>query len=313
MPVNPPLYWFADYLTPEDVYYHGVRKVLLHKRTPFQEMWIVETGPYGKSLILDGVWQSSTGDDFLYHEALVHPACVMHGAPKRALVLGGGEGATNRELLKWKSIEKVVMVDLDGDVVAACKEHLPEMHQGTFDDPRVELVIRDAVDYLDATPAGWDVIISDLTDPIEDGPSFKLFTKEYFEAAKRALRPGGYFLLQAGPVSPPVMTMHVRLVSTLKAVFGNVLSYNIFVPILGHAWGFILASDAPINTTPDVAEVDALLAQNTTNDFKMFDGRTLLGLLNSAPKHIREAIARETKVYTLAAPPGEDVPLSSSL
>ncbi|HNE68665.1 MAG TPA: hypothetical protein PLE39_09810, partial [Anaerolineales bacterium] len=134
---KPPLYWIADYLTPDDVLQHAIHKVILHKHTAFQEMWIVDCGTYGKGLVLDGIWQSSTGDDFLYHESLVQPACVNHGNPKRGLVLGGGEGATIRELLKWKAMERVVMVDLDGEVVEACKVHLPEMHQGAFDDPRV--------------------------------------------------------------------------------------------------------------------------------------------------------------------------------
>ncbi|MBI4759630.1 MAG: methyltransferase domain-containing protein [Chloroflexota bacterium] len=299
---KPPIYWISDYLTPDDVLNHAVHKVILHKHTQYQEMWIVDCGTYGKGLILDGIWQSSTGDDFLYHEALVQPACVHHGDPKRGLVLGGGEGATIRELLKWKNMERVVMVDLDGEVVEACKEHFPEMHQGAFDDPRVELVIQDAVAYLDASPSQWDVIISDLTDPTEHGPSFKLFTKEYFAKAQRALRPGGCFLLQAGPVSPPSMAMHIRLVSTLRAVFKYAHSYHIHVPMLGHPWGFILASDSPINTRPNPEEVDALLAKNTNGAFKMFDGVTLLGLMNS-PKHIREAIAKETTVYTLEHPP----------
>lgn len=299
---TPPIYWIADYLTPSDVLYHAVHKVLAYKRTPFQEMWIVDCGTYGKGLVLDGVWQSSSGDDFLYHETLVHPACVNQGGPRSLLVLGGGEGATIREALKWRTIERVVMVDLDGEVVAACKEHLPEMHQGAFDDPKVKLVINDAVDYLENTVNEWDVIISDLTDPIEHGPAFKLFTKEYFERAQKALRPGGYFLLQAGPVSPPSMKMHIRLVSTLRAVFKYAHSYHIHVPCLGHPWGFILASDSPINTRPDPEAIDKLLAEKTNGNFKMFDGTTLLGLMQS-PKHIRDAIAAEKTVYTLEHPP----------
>lgn len=297
-----PIFWITDYLTPSDLYQHAVHKVLAYKKTQYQEMWIVDCGTYGKGLIIDGIWQSSTGDDFIYHETLVQPALVNHGAPQKVLVLGGGEGATLREILKWKTVEQAAMVDIDAEVVAACKEHLPEMHQGAFDNPRTKLIITDALNYLDETPNTWDVIISDLTDPIEHGPAFKLFTKEYFEKCRRALKPNGYFLLQAGPVSPPVMDMHIKLVSTLKAVFTNAHSYHILVPVLGHPWGFILASDGPINTRPDPDTVDKLLAEKTNGDFKMFDGTTLLGLMQS-PKHIREAIKAEKYVYTLANPP----------
>ncbi|MEM8808185.1 MAG: spermidine synthase, partial [Cyanobacteria bacterium P01_G01_bin.38] len=85
-------FWLNETITPWDVYGHGITRVLVHRQTPFQEMYVVETGAYGKALVLDGKWQSCTGDEFLYHEALVHPAMVLHGAPRRVLVLGGAEG-----------------------------------------------------------------------------------------------------------------------------------------------------------------------------------------------------------------------------
>jgi len=294
--------WVSEYITPYDVYQHGVKEVLAARRTAFQAMHIVDCGTYGKALVLDGKWQSCTGDEFLYHEPLVHPACVSHGAPRTVLILGGGEGATLREALRWKSVERVVMVDIDGEVVEACRQHLPEMHQGAFDDPRSEVVIGDALDYLDACPPEWDVIISDLSDPIEEGPSFKLFTREYFEKCRRALRAGGRFVVQAGPTSPGEMRLHVRLINTLAAVFGHVASYSSHVPTYAAPWGFALAADQPLETRPDPAAVDAVLDAGTTGEFRMFDGVTLLGLMQ-IPKHIRQAIAAETQVYTLTEPP----------
>jgi spermidine synthase len=294
--------WLAEKLNHHDIYHHGLNEVLVHKRTPFQEMVIIDSGAYGKALLLDGQWQSSTGDEFLYHEPLVQPACVQHGAPRQALVLGGGEGATVRELLKWRTLEQVVMVDIDADVVAACRQHLPEMHQHALADPRTELIIGDALDYLDQSDRTWDIIISDLSDPVEDGPSFKLFTREYFELCRRALRPEGCFVLQAGSVSPVELAMHSRLVKTVQAIFPHVASYSSFVPSFTVPWGFILAGAQPINRQPDIAAVDALLAAKTTGNFRMFDGTTLLGLMQT-PRYIREAIAAETRIYSLADPP----------
>lgn len=294
--------WLAEKLNHHDIYHHGLTEVLARQKTPFQEMVIIDSATYGKALVLDGQWQSSTRDEFLYHEPLVQPACVQHGAPRRVLVLGGGEGATVRELLKWHTIEQVVMVDIDADVVAACQQHLPDMHQQALEDPRSELIIGDALDYLDKSEHEWDIIISDLSDPVENGPSFKLFTREYFELCRRALRPEGTFVLQAGSVSPVELHMHVRLVNTVQTVFPNVVSYNSFVPSFTVPWGFIMAGTQPINRQPDIAAVDALLAAKTTGDFRMFDGTTLLGLMQT-PKHIREAIAAETRVYSMADPP----------
>ncbi|MGL5083402.1 MAG: polyamine aminopropyltransferase [Microcoleaceae cyanobacterium] len=295
-------FWITEYITPWDIYAHGITQVLAYQKTAFQEMYIVETGVYGKALVLDGKWQSCTGDEFLYHEPLVHPALVCHGAPRNVLVLGGGEGATIREVLRWTTVEQVVMVDIDGEVVEACRKHLPEMHQNAFDDPRLQLVIGDALEFLDTTQQEWDVVISDLSDPIEEGPSFKLFTKEYFEQIKQVLSPNGFFVIQAGPVSIGSMALHVRLANTVKAVFPNVVSLSSYTSTYGAPWGFALASTQAINTHPEPAKVDQLLAEKTTGNFRMFDGTTFLGLLQT-PLYLRRAIEAETQIYTLAEPP----------
>ena len=294
--------WVSEYITPWDMYVHGVTKVLAYKKTAFQEMYIVETGAYGKGLVLDGKWQSCTGDEFLYHEPLVHPAMICHSSPRNVLVLGGGEGATIREILRWKTVEQVMMVDIDGEVVEACREHMPEMHQGAFDDPRTNLVIGDALEVLDTTEQKWDIVISDLSDPIEEGPSFQLFTKEYFEKAQRVLAPGGYFVLQAGPVAPVELTLHARLVNTLKAVFPNVHSYASHTPTYGSPWGFTIGTAEAIATQPDPDATNQLLEEKTTGGLRLIDGMSLLGIMQT-PAYIRKAIAAETQVYTIKEPP----------
>ncbi len=291
-----------EYITPWDVYEHGIQQLIAYQKTAFQEMYIVETGVYGKALILDGKWQSCSGDEFLYHEPLVHPALLSHESPKTALVLGGGEGATIREILRWNTIERVVMVDIDGEVVKACQKHLPEMHQGAFDDPRLELVIGDALKYIDETREKWDIVISDLSDPIEEGPSFQLFTQEYFQQIKGIMSSDSFFVVQAGPVAIGEIKLHARLVNTLKTVFPNVLSYNSPVPTYAVPWGFALASDRPINTRPDPEAIDRLLAEKTKGGLKLIDGITYLGLMQT-PKYVRNAIVEHTEVYTLKEPP----------
>ena len=98
--------WISEYITPYDIYVHGITNILAHKKTPYQDMSIVESGVYGKALVLDGKWQSCTGDEFLYHEALVHPAMIAHPNPENVLILGGGEGATTREVFRWTGVKK---------------------------------------------------------------------------------------------------------------------------------------------------------------------------------------------------------------
>ncbi|MGF1537860.1 MAG: spermidine synthase [Elainellaceae cyanobacterium] len=317
-------FWLSEYITPWDLYAHGITRVLAQQKTPFQQMSIVESGAYGKALILDGKWQSCTGDEFLYHEGLVHPAMIMdrlgvppnqppnqpQDQPRRVLVLGGGEGATLREVLRWRSVEQVVMVDIDGAVVESCRQHLPEMHQGAFDDPRTTMVIEDAIAFVArwresvsrAEAPLWDVIISDLSDPIESGPAFPLFTQEHFEDLKHILSPRGVLALQAGPTAPAEMHLHTRLVRTLSTVFSFTLPYTCYAMSFGSPLGFVLASMQPLSARPDCDAVDRLLASDVAGELRAVDGMALLGMLN-IPRHLRRAIAAETQIYTMNAPP----------
>jgi len=302
MPAN----HFTDPITPDDSIVHTIHEVILSTKTPFQELQIVDIGTFGRALILDGRLQSTTGDEFLYHEPLVHPACVSHGAPRTALVLGGGEGATIRELLKWSTIERIAMVDLDEQVVRACREHLSKMHRGAFDDRRVELVFADALEFVASSHAhpsgGWDVIISDLTEPIPDGPSVMLFTREFFEDLRRILSPRGRLLVQAGSLGPTELANHARLSATIRSVFENASTLCSTVPSFPDQWGFVLASDEPIDRRPDPDAIDALLADRVIGELRMFDGRSLLGMLQPA-RHIRDAIGVEQRIYTRADAP----------
>ncbi len=312
-------FWLSEYITPWDLYAHGITRVFVQKKTEFQDMAIVESGAYGKALVLDGKWQSCTGDEFLYHEGLVHPAMVMQTrlasgngtqrGPRRVLVLGGGEGATLREVLRWRSVEQVVMVDIDGEVVNCCREYLPEMHQGAFEDVRTTVVIEDAIAFVDrwitamaddgAPP--WDVIISDLSDPIESGPAFPLFTQEHFHNLRQIVSPVGVLALQAGPTAPPELHLHTRLAHTVSTVFSAVQSYTCYAMSFGSPLGFLLASMQPLPTRLEPTAVDALLA-GVTGELRAVDGEALLGMLN-IPRHLRQAIAAETQVYTMSAPP----------
>ena len=293
--------YFAEQITPWDVYKHGIERVLVHQKTKYQEMCIVESAD-GKALILDGKWQSYTEDEFLYHECLVHPPMIFHGSPRKVLVFGGAEGATIREILRWKTVEKVVMVDIDGEVVEACKKYLPEMHQNSFEDPRVELIIDDAQNFLESSSETWDVIISDLTDPIEEGPSFPLFTQEYFQKIHQVLSADGSFIIQAGSIAPAEMYIHVRVVKTLQSVFSYVGSFLPYSSSYGCPLGFVIASDKEFSSTPNPEKIDSLLAEKTTGGFKLMDGISLLGM-SRVPLNLRQAIATETQIYTLKAPP----------
>jgi len=130
--------WFMEFNTPFSWHVRGIRKVLYSGTTKYQRVAVVEFEDLGKALILDGKTQSTLYDEFIYHESLVHPAMITHPNPRKVLILGGGEGATAREVLKHRSVEEVVMVDIDEDVIKISKEYLPEMNQGVFENPKLK-------------------------------------------------------------------------------------------------------------------------------------------------------------------------------
>lgn len=290
--------WLTEIITPYDRFDHGITRILAHRKTLFQEMYVVKSGSFGKALVLDGKWQSAQHDEFLYHEGLVHPALILHGKPKHVLILGGAEGATIREVLRWKTIERVVMVDIDGEVVKACREFLAEMHQGAFDDIRVEVIIDDASNFVNQTNEKWDVIISDLTDPIDYGPAFPLFTQEHYQTISKILSPQGIFVMQSGSFFEKELYLHARLSNTVSSVFTNVHSAMCYATSYGMPLSYILAANWEIPLMPNPIDSDKIIANQTTGDFKMMDGRTLLGMFQ-IPLHIRKMIEKETAVYTM--------------
>ncbi|MBI5824613.1 MAG: methyltransferase domain-containing protein [Chloroflexi bacterium] len=264
---NAPLTWVDISSLPSQRLLLSVDEIYVHKKTKYQDVWIVECRDYGKSLFLDGEWQSSVNNEFYYHESLVHPACVLHKTPRSVLVLGGGEGATIREILKWKTIEKVTMVDIDGELVAECRKHLPEMHQGAFDDPRVELIIEDAVEFLDKTQSSWDIIISDLTSPVESGPSDRLYSSEYLGKCMKILNPDGLFVIQSGSSLIFSLPGHAKLAKNIRGVFPYSISYaNI------DGWTFVAASKKEIEKRIVIEDFDLTISNTLSSDLKALDG-----------------------------------------
>ena len=300
-----PAFRFAEFITPADRYEHDLAEVYISGSSEFQDFLIGRSDTWGRMLVLDGVVQSTDADEFIYHEGIVHPACyaAAASAPVRdALVLGGGEGACLREVLRWRSLEHVTMVDIDADVVAACREHLPLHHQGAFDDPRVTLVYRDAVAFLSSVPdASLDVVVSDMTDPVEDGPSTFCFTVEYFTEIARVLRPHGVLAVQAGPASPIEMALHAKVIRTLRAVFPSVIPYAVDAPCYGRDLGFVIASKQDLLSRLDVATIEGL-GDGLNGEHRWITPQLLRGKLSVPPYLAREIDAR-TDVYRDDAPP----------
>lgn len=294
--------WFFETTTPLEGHMHAIVRTVVEARTKFQQVEIMETASYGKCLILDGRIQSSTADEFVYHEALVHPGLLaVERAPETALVIGGGEGATIREILRYPSIRRVVMVDIDAEVVELCRRHLPEMHRGAFDDPRTELVHEDARGWLDRSRERFDLIIIDLVEPLEEGPACLLYTKEFYTLVHARLTPSGTMTMQAGMTKIGELPFFTAVNRTLRDVFPVVAGYQTFVSCFAVPWGFIVASKKVDPRRQDAAAVDRLIAERITGALGYWDGVTHQHAF-ALPKYIRKALDAETRVVTDARP-----------
>lgn len=220
-----------------------VDKMLFEQKTDHQHLVIFENRKFGRMMALDGVIQTTELDEFIYHEMLTHVPVLAHGNAKRVLIIGGGDGGMLREVLKHKNVEHVTMVEIDGAVVDMCKEFLPNHSAGAYDDPRVNLVIDDGINFVsdsEKTPDNsFDVIISDCTDPI--GPGEVLFSSDFYAGCQRLLTEGGIFVAQNG-----VCFMQLDEVETTTRRLGNYMKdcwfYSAAVPtyvggIMTFAWG----------------------------------------------------------------------------
>jgi spermidine synthase len=171
-------------------------KVLHEVKTEHQHLVIFTNKTWGTVLMLDGVCQLTTADEFVYHEMMAHVPLMALQEPERVLVIGGGDGGVLREVLKHPSVEKATLVEIDSTVIETAEKHYPEIPQGVFQHPRAEIVIADGLKYVAETDERFDAIIVDSSEPI--GPSAVLHTREFFADCKRALTKGGVLVTQNG-------------------------------------------------------------------------------------------------------------------
>ena len=293
--------WFAESVSPDLAVLLRLRAVLFSGTTAYQKVEVLDSPVFGRSLVLDGKTQSTESDEFIYHESLVHPAMLFHPGPKSVFIGGGGEGGTLREALAHRSVESVTMIDLDREVVELCRAHLPNHHQGSFEDPRLTLLHQDARAYLQAEGDGFDVMILDLVDPLEEGTAYLLYTDEFYRIAKSRLNPGGVLVTQSGPAGlPNHQECFTTIYHTLSKVFAHSAAAQVHVPAFQTLWGFTIASDAPLRQPTD-DELDSAVAQRINKELRHYDGETHRAMF-ALPKFLRQGIASETRINRDDAP-----------
>lgn len=289
--------WLCDEVSPDLAQLHRIKKAIYSGRTDFQSIEIVDTRSFGVCLVLDGKIQSSERDEFIYHEALVHPAMLSHPCPETVFIAGGGEGATLREVFTHKTVKRVVMVDIDRQVIDICRHYLSLFHRGSFDDSRLELNFTDARRYLQETDDRFDVVIIDLVEPLEEGPACLLYTQEFYQLVKERLNFGGIMCVQSGASGWTNLQNFTAIINTLKGVFDIVCPYQAYVPSFVDLWGFATASQS-INSAEMLSEeVDRRISARLLRKPRSYDGLTHQSSF-ILPKHIRHQLAITKRIIT---------------
>jgi spermidine synthase len=189
--------WLNETLYPAWGQRFRVVRELARTRSPFQDIAIVETESHGRMLVLDGVIQITEADEFVYQEMIAHVPLIAHGEARRVLIIGAGDGGVLRRVLAHRGVERVVMVEIDGEVIRLCREHMPAISGDAWNDPRATVIVGDGIAHVrEAADASYDVIIVDSTDPI--GVGEVLFTEEFYANCARILTPHGLVVNQCG-------------------------------------------------------------------------------------------------------------------
>ena len=287
------IFWYYDKQSSYSYHSHAIKNLIVNVEG-LQNIAIADTYSFGRVLIIDGLIQSAEYDEFIYHESLVHPAMLAAEDPKRVLIIGAGEGATLREVLKY-DVSEVVAVEIDKKVIEVAEKYLESWHRGAFKDPRVKLVFQDGFEFVkEYKGEPFDVVILDLTDPTEDSKSRNLYTLEFYKQIKRLVK--DVVVTQA---TSPYQSPHTfsKIVRTLMSVFNYVSVGLSFIPSFDTVWAFVFCSDKIDVKGINVKE----RLKRVKGELKYYDDVTHKNMF-LLPKDVKKLIESEKSLVTLSTP-----------
>jgi len=240
-------------------------------------------------VILDEIPQACEMDEFILHEAMVHPTLCIHPNPQDVLIIGGGGGGTLREVLKHNTVRRAVMVEIDELAVHLWRDHIPGWDAGAFDDPRAEIHFEDGINYIASTQEKFDVVLLDLSDPFEGSPSQKLFTQDFYQDVKKVLKDeNGIVFLQAESAVFGNHHDHLRILADLGEIFPRVQPYYAFIPMFESLYGFAIAGEnIPTRETLRTLPIETIIAEHQLTPLRFFDRETFVNAF-SIPRYLRE-------------------------
>jgi spermidine synthase len=294
--------WFAESINPDLIQLSSIKATYYSGRSNYQKVEVLELGGFGRCLVLDGKTQSTESDEFMYHEALVHPALMAHPNPKKVFIAGGGEGATLRETLRHVLVDSVTMVDIDKEVVDLCKQYLPKHHQNSFNNPKTTLIHQDAKQFLQDTADTYDVAILDLPDPLEGGPAATLYTQTFLSLVKSRLSENGLFVMQSGACGPTnYHEVFPAIHNTVETLFPITECYQVYVPSFAGPWSFVIGSKTHSAIQLQENYLKEEILRRKIEGLRMYDETSHSGLF-ALPKYLNEAINAEDRIITESTP-----------
>jgi len=300
LPANAKLDWVYEYDNAGEQHQYKVRDVLAFGESKFQQYAVLDTYAFGKTLFLDGYVQSAQKDEHIYHECLIQPAMLCHPEPKKVLVIGAGEGATSREILYHPSVDRVVLIDLDEELINVCRKHLDTFHRGGFDHPKVELLFQDGYEYLENCDEKFDIIVIDVVDAIEEGPAQKLYTREFYRFLKdKCLTENGFVVVQSMELNDVDLYDDWHVHREMAQSFQHVCSYATFVPSFWSKWRYTIASEGIDVNRVSAKYINEVIAErNIADHLNFFNGEVFSSLCafgNQAKKTLQYALDNPDK------------------
>ncbi|MGB9767317.1 MULTISPECIES: polyamine aminopropyltransferase [Dictyoglomus] len=280
--------WYVDLVAEDQLHCYKIEEVIVDLVSPYQRIQIIKNPTYGKCLIIDGKMQSTEKDEFIYHEVLIHPALILHPNPQKVLVIGAGEGATLRELLKYENVN-ITAIEIDPNIVDFAEKYLWEWHQGAFRNERVKLIFEDGWNFVRDTCEKFDIVVLDLPEPYPDTPAYRLYTEEFYKMIYHILNPSGIVVTQAETVQLGQEYKHFNIKKNFSAVFKSSHSYQTFIPSFDGSWGFLIGSRDELNPFKPVEVINELIGKKIKGELKYYDGETHNHLFH-LPKYLRKLI-----------------------
>ncbi|WP_397601095.1 methyltransferase [Silvanigrella sp.] len=276
--------WMTEYLSPSEIYRSLVSEIIYQGKSLFQNISIVKLLNDSKALYLDNQLQSTTADEFIYHETIVHIPFILNKNPESILIIGAGEGATAREALKWKTVKEITLIEIDKDVIEFCSKYLPEMSLNSYKDPRVKIEICDARVFLENTNKKFDVIICDLCDQNLD--KNQIINIEFLKKCKNILNKNGNICIQSGEMPFQKNLSFTNYIHMLKTEFNTVKIFTAWIPSFCRNWSFFLLHNKK-NQDILIDEIKDIIIEKIENKLFYINDQTILGVLNP-PKYIQD-------------------------